>query len=554
MNSTESALKPINPGLAYFMACVMGFMGWYLWPSRPININNWWWYLFGFMCCVSSLKFALRGLAGSLHRQRHRKARTQVSTTYGQAEWASVKDCARAGLLKLSLEGIFLGSLQGRPLFYTGKSHVLCVAPARTGKTVSLAIPICLHNIKTSMIIADPKGEIAAVTWKHRVKNGHKVYFLNPWGLHGLPNHSFNPLLILMDDYYDDDRRKNTKDDAEEIALTLLPEGQETQNKFFRDGGRRILVFVFLGLAACGEVEDCTLVEAWRIIQSPIRFQEFLIKISVSPAFDGALGEMAEGLACDMKNKDLWNDCMTNAKNALEPYSPMGSMCESVSHSDFSYKELKEGLVTIYMMVLPEYVEVASSLLSLNSTQAVYGIIRKKTSRPVLLLLDEFTNLKLPICKYLTLLPGLGCRAIIIVQAISEIRRVYGSDSLETILSQCEIKQFFGFRDHQFAKMISDAIGTTTVKTETHNVNDYTQQITKNYAETARPVISPDELRLMDKDEQIIFFSDAKTIKLSKVEYWHVWPWRKWAAANPIEDGKPLPKINRRKKIVLNYK
>ena len=314
------------------------------------------------------------------------------------------------------------------------------------------------------------------------------------------------------------------------------------------------MVFTFLGLAAEGEVEDCTLVEAWRIIQSPNRFKEFLTKIAGSRAFDGSLAEMAEGLACDMKNKDLWNDFMTNAKNALEPYSPMGCMCHSVSHSDFSYKELKEGRVTIFIMVAPEYVEVSSSFLSLNTTQGVHGIIRKKTSRPVLLLLDEFTNLKLPVCKYLTLLPGLGCRAIIIVQAISEIRRVYGSDVLETILSQCEVKQIFGFQDHRFAAETSAAIGMTTVKTETHNVNDYSQQITKNYAETARSVVSADELRLLDRDEQIIFFSNAKPIKAARVEYWHVKPWRKWAAANPIEEGKPLPKINRKKRIVLTYR
>jgi type IV secretory pathway TraG/TraD family ATPase VirD4 len=45
--------------------------------------------------------------------------------------------------------GIFLGALDGLPLFYDpfakGNGHMLVYAPSRTGKTVSLVIPALLH-------------------------------------------------------------------------------------------------------------------------------------------------------------------------------------------------------------------------------------------------------------------------------------------------------------------------------------------------------------------------------------------------------------------------
>lgn len=71
--------------------------------------------------------------------------------------------------------------------FYSGKAHLLTVAPARQGKGTSVVIPNLLHS-QASVFVTDPKGELAAVTAAHREQNfGQDVFILNPWWLHGLP-------------------------------------------------------------------------------------------------------------------------------------------------------------------------------------------------------------------------------------------------------------------------------------------------------------------------------------------------------------------------------
>ncbi len=57
--------------------------------------------------------------------------------------------------------------MDGQPLFYSGKAHLLTCAPARQGKGIGVVIPNLLHY-SGSVVVTDPKGELAAVTAAHR--------------------------------------------------------------------------------------------------------------------------------------------------------------------------------------------------------------------------------------------------------------------------------------------------------------------------------------------------------------------------------------------------
>lgn len=125
-------------------------------------------------------------------RERKRRAAETPSGVYGSASFMTSEEAKRAGLTNPA--GLFLGALDGMMLFHAGKAHCLTVAPARSGKGISAVIPNLLHSQGSAYVI-DPKGELAGVTARHRQETfGQKVIILNPWGLHGLPQHRFNPL------------------------------------------------------------------------------------------------------------------------------------------------------------------------------------------------------------------------------------------------------------------------------------------------------------------------------------------------------------------------
>jgi type IV secretion system protein VirD4 len=62
--------------------------------------------------------------------------------------------------------------------------HLLTVAPAGAGKSVSVIIPNLLSH-RGSTVVIDPKGELFAATAEARRKMGHRVIRLDPFGVAG---------------------------------------------------------------------------------------------------------------------------------------------------------------------------------------------------------------------------------------------------------------------------------------------------------------------------------------------------------------------------------
>ena len=458
-----------------------------------------------------------------------------------------------------TMEGLFLGSLHGNPIFNnTGESSQLTVAPARSGKTISAVIPALLHNLDMNMLVADPKMELAYVTAKHRQDHGHKIIVLNPWKAPGLPNHCFNPLAILVEYNKSPETRILMEDTAKEIVLILIEEkSQNKDNEVFRKGGRRILIAIILHLATF-DPERCHLTRVWEIVNDLKILYETLEEMLQNSALNGGIQKMARGLTNLIKDSENnggpFTSFLTNAIDGVEDFSPMGVLSYSVSKSDFSFEELKlDQPITIFECVQPQFQKAAAKWLNLITQSGIRGVSRTPGTREVLFLLDEFTNMKIDISEALTLLPGLGCRVWIFVQAISEILRVYGPETTETILSQCQVKQFFGFRDHKFAKEVSEVLGTLTIKTEQNNVDNFQESITFGFGETARPLRTSDQLRMLGDRQQLILIGNAPPILCDRNTYLDTKPWRDWASRNPTVGNKKMPDINPKYKLVFDY-
>jgi type IV secretion system protein VirD4 len=80
----------------------------------------------------------------------------------------------------MKFKGIRLGHSResGAVIRYGGPSHILTIAPTRSGKGRDVLIPALLEW-PYSCIVIDPKAELACVTSKQRKRYG-KVKFLDP--------------------------------------------------------------------------------------------------------------------------------------------------------------------------------------------------------------------------------------------------------------------------------------------------------------------------------------------------------------------------------------
>lgn len=507
-------------------------------PSAADQVYLGFFQFLGLMATVSGLW----GIRGAILRWIKRWIARTPSETFGNAAFATFEECDEAKLF--DPRGLYLGTLEGQPLFYTGKAHLLTVAPARQGKGINAVIPNLLHY-QGSVFVTDPKGELAAVTAAHRKERlKQKVIFLNPWGLHGLPQHRFNPLQVLIDSINDPALVRRIADEARALALALLPEPEDARNRFFRDGARTLLRALMLYLAATGKV--CTLPEVWRLLASLPRLKRAIREMKESDALFGMLSDLGEDLDFQLnENPDQFADFRQGAAQAVDQYDPVGPLGEAVSASDFDFRELKEGNVTIYCLIPQNRIQANGSWLGHATRQAINSVAESRGESDVLFLLDEFANMGrlAGLAESLTALPGLGVRVWAFVQEFADLIQLYGPHTARTILSQSEVWQFFAIQDLQLAQMISDALGQRTVKTTTFNLGQFdTDEVGESLSETGRPLMSPNEIRMMERDEQLIFINNLSPIKANRMPFWFVKPWASWAEPNPIEGGYPRPR------------
>ena len=111
------------------------------------------------------------------------------------SKWATRADIERAGIdektprtmpeTEAGKEGVYLGFFADAggaiSLRYKGGKHLLSFGTPGANKSTGLVVPNLAH-LPRSMIVIDPKGELAAITARKRARWG-SVIVLNPFGV-----------------------------------------------------------------------------------------------------------------------------------------------------------------------------------------------------------------------------------------------------------------------------------------------------------------------------------------------------------------------------------
>ena len=530
------------------------------------HVLGWVFYLYISLCLLKLWKHA-KGSFMSFQYGRYQaelRARQETpSGNHGEATYATYEQKKAAGLYDPH-NGVLFGVDEHGPLFFS-YTHNLSLAPAGSGKSTGIAIPAKTHGYRVekgrnvseaaSCVVTDLKGELAAMTARLSAElHGHIVIFLNPDNLFGLLNTAFNPLQIIIEELALDDPSGKTKTNAkalcEEIILVLLPDPKEQdKNVFFRNGSRKILIVVILYLAAA-KPSHCHLIEVFCILSSIKTLASFLEEAQSCTALSGEIGLLASDLLSYAD--EYLPDFLAGATQAVQCFGPSSPLANSVTHSEFTFDDLKKKRISVYIMARFDRQKAYAPWIGLVTKVAIKSLIRTEGNIPVHFLLDEATNIPLHgLAEDLTALRGYGLRAQIICQGKSELRRVFGKDSTETIYSQTDMKQFFGVTSLEEAREISAMIGNVTVKAESLGADrtspwtDLKDSVSENF----KPLIRPEELLNLDRDEQIVFIKGLPTIRCKRLPYNHVSPMHDWLDPNPLEGGK-LPADP---KVYLSY-
>lgn len=523
---------------------VTTIFGYGAYKIEPITTEMLWIDNFCMLIAGLGIWAIVKEVPNSIYNWLLRRRAKRASDNHGSAQWADKKAIASYGLHDAS--GLFLATsvYDGVPMFQHGEGHWMVYAPTRSGKTRCLVLTNILH-CKSSMLITDIKGEIWDVTSDAcQKKHKNDLYRLDPAGLkdktHG-KSARYNPINRIAEPWKNG-RHSDVISKAKMIALQLLPEpNQADSNVFFRNGSRKVIIFVMVYLVVTFD-DEATLSKVVSFIQDNMAMQDALHVATCSDLLSGDLARMAKDLLRKLEAKDSnhWDSFCEGAVQVLDVYSESGYLAESTSTCDFHFRELKEKDCKIYELVDPTRMDVFAPWLGLIHCCALDELMSCEINKEVILMLDEASNFKVSgMVEKLTLLAGYQCRAIVIIQSFSAFEKTYSKQDLEILLDQCECRVWLKVQSYRVAEQISKSLGRKTLVNTQHNLgHNYHDQARENMGEMARPLITPDEI--MQSPHCIIQLRGKAAIQGDVVGYDAVQPWNKWAKPNTLYGKKPF--------------
>ncbi len=454
----------------------------------------------------------------------------KAPSLHGDARFATRREIAGAGLL--GEHGILIGKIGRRYLVLDGQQGVCLAAPPRSGKGVGVVVPNLLHfglgSSPASVVCTDIKRENWVLTSGFRRECGQDCFLFDPLSPVSATAR-WNPL------GYVSDTPAARINDLQRIADMLYLEVPGT-DPFWTASARSLFVGICLYLfetkglpKTIGEVlrqgmaSDAEGFGAhWRrVVEGRAGGRFPLSPECVRALFD--VIDLAPVTASSVRKTftsrlDLWQNPLLDA---------------ATSQNDFDLRELRRRPMSLYVGVNPDDLHRLRPLISLFFQQTL-GLQthtlpeHDPTLRyPVLMLLDEFTALgRIPIiAEAVSYLPGYGVRTVLVVQALAQLREVYGEHNAETMLASLAARVVYAPKDLKDAKEISDLLGSTTVKTRSVSRPRFGFKTTRDVgsvsvSEQRRPLRMPQEIRALGKERQLIFLEGLQPILCEKIRYY----------------------------------
>jgi len=352
---------------------------------------------------------------------------------------------------------VLLGRWQNRLIGFEDDRHLLTVAGTRAGKTST----VLLHNLATypgSMVVTDPKGELARATAHVRRAMGQRVFVLDPFGelKADLPSSaSYNPFAELGFG-----RADLVAPDAA-IAADALIIGNE-DDPHWTDSARNLIRALILYLMTTEGRATLRRVRELLQVSDHVALFE---RMTLMSAFGGVVSQA--GASFLAKAREGTKEFASILSTAQEQTAPLDDIRHVSDASDFQLGDLSGGNITIYAVLPGMRMATHFRWLRLIVQMALAAVERHPVPRgrlPVLFMLEEFAALGAmrPIEVAAGLLAGAGVRLWPVVQDFTQLKANYPK-SWETFVGNAGTIQAFAVGEMTTADYLSRMLGDTQV-------------------------------------------------------------------------------------------
>lgn len=379
---------------------------------------------------------------------------------FGSAGWADERQLRDAGLF--GSDGLPIGFHQGRLLRLPGDAPMITIGGAGSGKLRDVIGHLFGVLGQNSMIVLDPRGEIAATFMPALAHAGIEGLLWNPYGLHGLPQHRCNPLDAIHPS------APTFHADCKLVARSLVAVTSRAEGKYFEQRACGWAEALIKRIAeAHGGVALPALMSVVNLIESGHPNWPDFVEGMTQSAFEDVRRTAGEMLTKQQDSPREFGSIMGELYASLSALDDP-TLSSSLGAADFSLASLCHAgrPIIVFLMLPAEYLHQCGSVLRLFFTAAQLFKSRAPGSRRLVMLIDEAAQLgAFPALQQLyTYGRGIGIRPWTFWQDIGQIVSNFGPTGVAAFMGSSQMRQFFGVRDYQTAQLISNMLGTETLE------------------------------------------------------------------------------------------
>lgn len=448
---------------------------------------------------------------------------------FGSAAWAGEAEVRAAGLF--APKGPQIGYVGERPIHLDGDAPVLVTAGAGAGKTRDFLAYIVCRSPGQRAVVLDPRGELGAISIHVHAGYGDFAWFWNPRRLCGLPHHRCNPLDIL------DPGSPHFHSDARFIAEGFIPLS-EGSGRYFGLRARDWLENIMKArVEAAGGTSLPDVYRTLTVVESDAEAWASQLEAMLGSRFEGVRRTAGEMLAKQQDAPREFGAIMG------ELYAHLGFLDDPALRAALDNAEVSLAALCddrqpakLFLNIPAEGLSIWSPLVRLIFTVTMLYKSRLPERPRITLIVDEAGQLGRfeALLRAFTFGRGAGVRAFAIFQDIGQIIRHYGAPALQSFMGSAQLRTFFGVRDYDTARLVSDMLGSETLHYDDTLQQDGARRVkwdtlarvagggdpfaaARDYAHSrraalhrakqARPLMTPDEVLALPEDKAIHFIS-----------------------------------------------
>ncbi len=395
--------------------------------------------------------------------------------------------------------------------------NVLVIGGSGSGKTRFYCKPNLMQvSDGISFFALDPKGELVSSCGNLLKSKGYEIRILDLISMD--KSHCYNPFVYLRDD-----------NDVQRLVTNLFkattPKEAKSNDPFWDTAAQMLLLALMFYLLYEAPPEE----QNFAMVMDMIRYGEVDEVHNLASPLDNLFNDLrkTEPNHIAIKYYDAYHSGAAKTLKSiqitlvshLEKFN-LESVAKLTITDEMDLDKIGEKKYAIFA-IIPDNDTSFNFLVSMLYTQMfqqLFEVADRKYGGTlplhVHLILDEFANVSLPgdFDKILSVMRSRGVSVSIILQNLTQLKKLFEKE-WESIVGNCDEFVYLGGNEQATHKYVSELLGKETIDINTFNRTFGSRgNYSRNDSINGREIMMPDEVRLLDNRNEILFIRGERPV------------------------------------------